>query len=51
MKLNITEDSPAEMTKASDIDFSNLETELRDHVIKLEVCMCLYVMLQRCTEA
>uniref|UniRef100_A0A3Q1IKS7 BRCT domain-containing protein n=1 Tax=Anabas testudineus TaxID=64144 RepID=A0A3Q1IKS7_ANATE len=44
MKLNITEDSPAEMTKASDIDFSNLETELRDHVIKLEGRPRLYFL-------
>lgn len=40
MKLNIMENHPAETNKGSDVDFSNLETELKDHVIKQEVGMC-----------
>ncbi|XP_038559568.1 SMC5-SMC6 complex localization factor protein 1 [Micropterus salmoides] len=36
MKFNITDDQPAEMMKASfvDVDFSELETDLRDYVVK-----------------
>uniref|UniRef100_A0A8P4GBT4 SMC5-SMC6 complex localization factor 1 n=1 Tax=Dicentrarchus labrax TaxID=13489 RepID=A0A8P4GBT4_DICLA len=38
MKFNITDDHPAETKKANfvDVDFSKLETELRDYVIKQE---------------
>lgn len=39
MKINISDDLPAGM-KASSVDdnFSKLETELKDYVIKQEVC-------------
>lgn len=46
MKLNMTEGRPAETDKASDVDFSNLETELMDHVIKREVSMCLLLSFE-----
>ncbi|KAM9360076.1 SMC5-SMC6 complex localization factor protein 1 [Symphorus nematophorus] len=36
MKFNITNDHPAEMKKASFVDLSKLENELRDYVIKQE---------------
>lgn len=38
MKFNITETN-----MASDVDFSNLETELKDHVIKQEVGKCIHL--------
>lgn len=41
MKFNILEDHAAG-TKASfvDVNFSKLETELKDYIIKQEVCAC-----------
>lgn len=41
--FNIMDDHPAETKKASfvDVDLSKLEMELRDFVIKQEVCVCL----------
>lgn len=47
MKFNITDDQPAEMMKASfvDVDFSELETDLRDYVVKQQVCVCVCVYL------
>lgn len=41
MKFNILDDHVAG-TKASfvDVNFSKLETELKDYVIKQEVCAC-----------
>lgn len=41
--FNIMDDNPAETKKASfvDVDLSKLEMELRDFVIKQEVCVCL----------
>lgn len=42
MKLNTIDDHPAGMSKASrdDVDFSKLETELKDHALEQEVCVC-----------
>lgn len=46
MKFKI-DDHPAGMKKASfvDVDFSKLETELKDYAIKQEVCACVCVCL------
>lgn len=40
MNFKIMNDYPAERKEASfvDVDFSELETELRDYVIKQQVC-------------
>lgn len=46
IKCDLTDDHPAKKTKTEsvvDVDFSKLESELRDYVIKQEVCMCLFV--------
>lgn len=45
MKFSITDNEPTERKKASfvDFDFSKLETELRDYVIKQEVCLFVVV--------
>ncbi len=53
MKFNIMDDHPAETKKASfvDVDFSKLETELRDYVIKQEVCVCVCVCVCLCVKA
>ena len=51
MKFNMTDDHPAETKNASfvDVDFSKLEAELREYVIKQEVCV--YVCMRACVRA
>lgn len=48
MNFNIQEDIKTEETSIIDVDFSELETDLRDYVIKQEVCASMNVISNYC---